>query len=448
MEFLSNPYPIRPRPVDGELFLGFVLRLADMNGRETLADLFCDFKSLRQSRCFFVRSDDFYRVLPYFAKAIDISCTDLRKYFMRDGLLHEVASNTFYRTKIGKPVFCPHCIAEHGYIKSKWLYMHINHCEVHECKLLHACLVCGAEQKWESNLLHRCTNCAKPWADVAVVHVALPAYEQTLAKMNTSQEEAHLEHLYHYVKFSMRPFDATYDKYHKAIEHLQDTSKYFEYAHLLATLDFVRQDYAKHRKRRFIKDLRSKSINKLLTNLDAPLHAANDQYFSRLTTAVSSKQHSVKIEIPEAATYKILTVNRRQQHAANDNRYHLRWEDSQRLLSMSRNTIVSLIESGVFNKRTHATSSSKLIAPPLNELVELHNRLRSIIKVLPNKPSFKTARWSNLGSYLGKKRTIAELLIAGLNREISIYISSSVVDFMIEELLFDVGELERFKLSA
>lgn len=445
MQYLDSPYPVRPRPIDGESFLGYILRLAAMNGRQTLAQFFNDFSSQIQTSCFFVRSDAFYHVLPYFADAINMPAKDLKVYFEHDGLLLDVASNVFYRTAVGKPVFCPHCLVQTGHIKAKWLQLHVNHCEVHECKLLHACPECAALQNWESALLRGCTNCEHKWAATKHEKVALPIYEQMLAKMAKHQEREYLEVLYTCVVFAMRPFDVTHDKYHKVLEQIWDTSEYFEFAHQLAALEQVRKDYATHRKRHFQTALKFGGKDKLLEGINLNIHAANEVMLNKNALPHNQRQLSQKVKIPVEATHNILTVNRRLHHASNDSHYHLEWEDAKRMLSMSRVNILHLIDEGVLKRRTHKTCDSKLIAPPLNDILDLHGKLCDRAIPLSQSHVINVVNWSKAKSILRSKKKHSDLIIAALRNEISIYTDCLENDFLLHELFFEEQEVQNVK---
>mgnify|MGYP001064203188 CR=1 FL=1 len=448
MKYLTHPYPIRPRPKKDELYLGYIVRIAAKNGRKELYHLFRDFNANYQVQCFFVRSEAYYRVLPYFADAVNIPKGELNNYFKRDALLISIASKTFYRTKVGHPVFCPHCLHEQGYIKSKWLYLHINHCEIHNCKLHHRCPFCDALQEWESSLLKQCTACETPWAEADIQSCTLPAYERSLATMGHHQEVEYLERLYYFVMFAMRPFDASHAKFHKVVENLEDTSEYFSYAHKLASFEFVRREFAQHRKRQFTKDLKCAISNKILDPLNTRIEAANDKHFKTSDSFKEDNHQTTECKPPVEVTDRILTVNRRLHHASNDNRYHLDWADSQKLLSMSKATIMTLIERGVFERRVHHTSSNKLLAPPLNEVVALSNKLNTLVNYVEGERSENLISWQQLRAHIGKTKTISDVFIALLESKLQIYAHNSIKSVVVSDLLFDETEIIQFKSAA
>ena len=447
MKYLNGPYPIRPQPIVGELFLGYILRLALTNGRVTMKHVFDDFKSNVRTKCFLVKSKDFDEVAPYFAASINMPFNEFKKTFDNDGLQQDLESTVFYRTKIGNPSFCPHCIAEHGYIKASWINLHENYCSQHQCKLIQHCPECGELQKWESQLLEGCTHCDCKWADVEIENAELPLYQQTLNKMSAQRRDDYLNMLYVYVKFAIRPNDASHCRYRKILENIDDTTQYFEFAHKLAALEMVRCEYARHRKRHFANKLGINGNNRVLDVINLKIEAANEECSSQTNVDFHPTILDSTIDIPIPAPVNILTVNRKLHHAQNDAEFHLEWKDVQDNFSLTRAEIRKIIEAGILAERKHATCDQKLIPPGLNDLVSFHKRFAQIVKPINSAKDEKLLSWQNARKTSRTKMLLSDLVIAAIQEKINVYVEDTQ-NFIFREIHFNEKDIGLFKTAA
>jgi hypothetical protein len=447
MKHLNGPYPIRPTPIKGELFLGFILRLGLTNGRITMKHVFDDFKSNVRTKCFFVNSKDFDEVAPYFAASINMPFSEFEETFGDDGLQQKLESIVFYRTQIGNPAFCPHCIAQHGYLKASWINLHENHCSQHECKLMQHCPECGKHQKWESTLLEGCTHCDCKWADVEIEKTKLPLYQQTLNKMYPRRREDYLNMLYIYVKFAMRPNDASHFRYRKILENIEDTTQYFEFAHKLAALEMVRCEYARHRKRHFANKLGINGNNRVLDVINLKLEAANEECRSQTNINIHPTLVVPTTDIPIPAPVNILTVNRKLHHAQNDTEYHLEWKDVQYKISMTKEELIKIIEAGILAKRKHTTCDQKLIPPGLNDVVSFHKKFKDIVKPISAAKGEKLLSWPSARKALRAKSSLPDLVIAAIQKQIYVYVKDPQ-DFIFKEIHFNEKDIHFFKTAA
>jgi hypothetical protein len=447
MKYLNSSYPIRPTPIEGELFLGFILRLGLTNGRMTMNHVFLDFQSNVRTKCFFVKSKDFGEVAPYFAASINMPFSEFEKTFDNDGLQQGLESILFYRTQIGSPAFCPHCIAQHGYIKASWIHLHENYCNQHECKLMQHCPECGMQQKWEGQLFKGCTHCDCKWAGVEIENTTLPLYQQTLNMMSPERREDYLNKLYIYVKFAMRPNDASLCRYRKILENIEDTSEYFEFAHQLAAMQEVRCEYARHRKRHFANKLGIIGSDRILDVINLQFEAVNEEFHSQKDNGICSTLANTPTKIPKAASVEILTVNRKLHHAQNDAEYHLEWKITQRKLLMTREELGKIIDAGILAKRKHVTCNQKLVSPGLNDIVAIHKQFTQIVKPIYSASGEKLLSWANTKKSLGAKCSISDLAIAAIKRQIKVYVKDPE-DFIFEEIHFTKKDIQLFKTAA
>jgi hypothetical protein len=447
MNYLNGPYPIRPQPIIGELFLGFVLRLGYTNGRMTLGQIFGDFNAKARIKCFFVKSNDFNAVAPYFSDAINMKYPEFKKVFDDDGLQHGLESITFYRTKIGNPTFCPHCMAKYGYIKASWVHLHENHCNEHQCELMQQCPECKKHQTWESQLFEGCTHCDFKWADAELKTSTLPLYQQTLDSMSSQRRADYLNKLYIYVKFAMRPNDASHCRYRKLLENVEDTSTYFEFAHQLAAMQEVRCEYARHRKRHFASKLGINGGARVLDIINLQFEAANDEFRSQAGSGLCTMQTHRTTLIPKAASVDILTVNRKLHHAQNDAEYHLEWRYVQKKLSMTREELGKIIDAGILAKRYHTTSNQKLCSPGLNDIISLHKQFSEIVKPISSAKGEKLLSWVNTRKALRAKRLLSDLAIAAIQKQIKVYVKDPE-SFVFQEIHFNEKDVLIFKTAA
>jgi hypothetical protein len=367
--------------------------------------------------------------------------------FDDDGLQHSFESITFYRTKIGNPTFCPHCIVEKGYVKASWLHLHENHCNEHECKLMQQCPECGKHQAWECQLFEGCTHCDFKWVDAKVKTTTLPLYQKTLDSMSSQRRADYLNKLYIYVKFAMRANDASHCRYRKILENVEDTSAYFEFAHQLAAMQEVRCEYARHRKRHFASKFGIDGSARILDIINIQFEAANDEFSSKEETGIRRLHTHKIISIPKAASVDILTVNRKLHHAQNDAEYHLEWKDVQQKLSMTRKELGKIIDAGILAKRYHATSNQKLCSPGLNDIISFHKKFTQIVKPISSANGEKVLSWANTRKALRAKRLLSDLAIAAIQKRIIVYVKDPK-SFVFEEIHFSEKDVLMFNAAA
>ena len=442
MNFLTRPYVIRPQPESGESLIGYMLRIARLNGRADFHELFKDFGSALCLSCFVVDSKVYDSVFAYFAHSVDMDEADFRAHFRKDECVEKIIGKLFYHPKVGAPKFCPHCLVENGFLKAKWQFLHVNHCEKHDCALFQKCPTCGVQQNWRSRLFSGCTNCYQLWQNVGVTKCSLPLLEKVVNGLPSHIELDYLEGLYKNLTYALRANDAIHTRYGRALRDVEMFGPYFELAHKLTVLERVRREFTQHRKRRFATDLRIRPQEKILRKIDLSIAAVNDSWFNNM-------QMSDETVIPTEVCYTALTVTRVAQHAANDSRYYLDWRSAEKVLEMDRPYILHLIKAGLLPLRTLANVKSRVSPPAFNDIAVLYKLFQSVVLHKSKHHGEGLVTLESATKMLVKTRSKKSyLVIAAYLGHVRVYSPCHVNNFAFSELLFDAHEVKRICITT
>lgn len=158
--------PVRPRPMDDESFIGYVLRVASFNGRKTISAL-CDAIGLprRNLNRGLGPRDNLFRGL---LTALNLGGTSIIDKIAHKEAEHYDESRSLKSTKVEHPKICVKCISESAYFKESWQKIHITHCDKHNLVLIDECPCCKKELIWHANIFERCPFCETSWGNVSV----------------------------------------------------------------------------------------------------------------------------------------------------------------------------------------------------------------------------------------------------------------------------------------
>lgn len=140
---IIQPWPVRPRPIEGEATLGYMMRVAYSNGYETLRqlhptvnsfDAFCEGVrlTLRERRALFGPHPSYWGSNELL---LGLVVADFNHHFMR---------------------WCPLCLKESLYLRGQWTLKLCCVCTKHSVHLYDQCPVCGLAQCIERANFERC----------------------------------------------------------------------------------------------------------------------------------------------------------------------------------------------------------------------------------------------------------------------------------------------------
>jgi hypothetical protein len=135
--------PVRPRPIDGEATVGYLMRVARANGYETLRQLgntFRNFEGLCQALCLSAEErNTLFGPHPSFwgpsALSNGLTAIDFNHSQMR---------------------WCPLCLRESAHLRGPWLLKISCICNRHSIRLSEQCPRCGSTQRLERVNLEQC----------------------------------------------------------------------------------------------------------------------------------------------------------------------------------------------------------------------------------------------------------------------------------------------------
>ena len=164
-------FTIRPNPMEGESFIGFLLRVAEYNGVQIqdIYQIVSNGINPRLSLHLLDINPNKYIDPTLMNQVLDISSEQLREMSLRP-LLEKLVDNPD-GDYIFKDViqlfdhqyrkFCPECLREKGYFKLIWQIKEIKICDVHLKKLRNSCAKCGGKQLYTHPNLREieCCHC-------------------------------------------------------------------------------------------------------------------------------------------------------------------------------------------------------------------------------------------------------------------------------------------------
>jgi hypothetical protein len=169
---LSNKLPVRPLPKKDESIIGYLLRITEANGYESMNWLLEEFKLHRTN----VRQNYVYGTtdLHIMAKTIEVDESLLNQMTFKP---LEASSSLVGNYKVfGKtirsfiirpnaPKICPACLGEDGYCRRVWEIAVLTVCPKHCCRLLQECPGCGKAIKWNRKRVCQC-DCGYDWREL------------------------------------------------------------------------------------------------------------------------------------------------------------------------------------------------------------------------------------------------------------------------------------------
>ena len=208
--------PVRVRPFQGESFIGYTLRIAKTNGRNTHKEIFDTVGAPTRLK----------RMLSDINEVCVVSDAIEPWLLMESGTLlshfkGQCSANWLYKEnryirniRVLQPRICPHCVStEGGYFKYDWSLLPITHCDEHQCELLDICSSCEKPLKWHTGLFEGCYECGVSWRELPYNKAQIPSWQtQFISLMHDPiAVNRYLEELTERVVVAARPYDCIHD---------------------------------------------------------------------------------------------------------------------------------------------------------------------------------------------------------------------------------------------
>ena len=204
--------PVRVRPIKGESFIGYMLRVAKTNGRGTHKELLNTVGAPTRLKKMLSDINEVCVVSgaiePWLLMEPGTLLSHFQEQYSASWLYKE--NRSIRNIRVLQPRLCPHCVsAEGGYFKHDWSLLPVTHCNEHSCELVDACPSCGKPLKWHAGLFEGCNECGYSWRESSYTKAEIPSW-QTKFLSSTNDQVAinrYLEDLTEHVVMAARPYD-------------------------------------------------------------------------------------------------------------------------------------------------------------------------------------------------------------------------------------------------
>lgn len=160
---------VRPYPEENESLLGYLFRLAKVNGAP---DLFSLMKRVGVKRTQVksihywdhdVASEVIAKLAPFLNREPAKVFPDCDRQYDHNLVFKE--HRMLQDMRVCHVRICPECLKGKSYFDWRWTLAHVAHCPKHQCKLLDACPHCGSLFKLKRELYQQCPQCGFQWND-------------------------------------------------------------------------------------------------------------------------------------------------------------------------------------------------------------------------------------------------------------------------------------------
>ena len=163
----------RPRPINGESYRGYLLRLVDQNGFKSISSL------TRSLGCNFISSVNLLskssvKLIELIEPVLKMNSGQLLGFFEKHWSFDVYASNDVNLRRLfhKHARICPFCIEEQCYSKADWDFAFITTCKKHQCLLIDTCPHCLEQISWKRPELHLCHCCERDFSEYTPTKLA------------------------------------------------------------------------------------------------------------------------------------------------------------------------------------------------------------------------------------------------------------------------------------
>ena len=227
-------------PVENESFIGYVLRILDINGYSDIRVLSQILNCKLYKASFTPGTKEFYELVNVLAPCLKLNDDIFLTYFMPNARLYKEARYV-QDIAVYTPKLCPLCIKEKLYFQDGWQILDVTHCAIHEMMLLDQCPNCHAPfDEWYCFLFQGCPYCGCKWYSFGFDRQPLPTYQS--ATLNVQQQDA----LWDTLLFTLRPIDLMFRSLQGIEIRVDDVVKRLEVAYALLTHPAQRKAWIEH----------------------------------------------------------------------------------------------------------------------------------------------------------------------------------------------------------
>lgn len=222
---------VRDRPEPGESFHGYLLRLADYNGRKSVERLFKEYGVAVKPSLLSTPTEALREYGSIVASLIGITDEELSNYFIDEMELPWLFDDTrmIKDIRVKQLRLCPYCLTKgsNPAIQFDWSLLPVTHCEQHKVELIDTCPHCGKSLKWVCSVFSGCSECGFQWSTIPSPPPELKLKENQFQQLrNGKNTEIHswLRGFCVEVMRAARPNDRYYESIFEVPRHLANVS--------------------------------------------------------------------------------------------------------------------------------------------------------------------------------------------------------------------------------
>lgn len=248
MTEIISELPVRPRPLNSESLLGYVLRVMHANGYEGQSAVKTIFKiAVVQLANQSVNSIHFPALQKIMQTRLRLAGDEINRCFKNewDGLYD--GNRVVADYSVRRPRVCLACLAEHQQVNRKWRFAHITYCHIHQQPLLTCCPQCNSAFKWSPELLEKCPKCEFMWSKELIESQPTPLWLQYEKSLKPALRASFVSELYEMAAIAMRFYDMQLTRFRSMPKDIWDFHGLFDFSfRLLVDADF-RKNQLKNR---------------------------------------------------------------------------------------------------------------------------------------------------------------------------------------------------------
>ena len=210
-------FPVRVRPVEGESFIGYSLRVAKTNGWSTHKDVLNIVGVPTRLKRMLSDYHEVCTVASGLEPWLLVEPGEIAQHFTDQYLQGWLYSdNRLIRNiRVLQPRICPFCISSvGGYLKYDWALLPVTHCEEHQYPLIDQCPECHSPFKWTTGLFEGCERCGLTWKEVGHSKAPTPSWQANFmsARKEAMEVSRFLEGFTERVVKAARPYDCFHEQ--------------------------------------------------------------------------------------------------------------------------------------------------------------------------------------------------------------------------------------------
>ncbi|WP_157980953.1 TniQ family protein [Aliidiomarina shirensis] len=371
MQPLSQQIPFHPLPYEGELFKGYILRLAVCNELDKLQDFVSAFDiPAGTKKIFLIGTQENERFMRVLTQSLGYEAGSLDKYFEGEGARQMIVWLSSRHTLVNEPTICPHCLEDQPHLKAEWHLYYTTHCLKHKCQLWNECPQCNNKFKWSGGLFKKCTSCGLQWKNVCAIRVSPPLSQIAIAEAKGANKTALVKRILSKMNIGLRPFDASFQRQREIDKYVPDLARHIESAYQLG----YSEDAVVELKKQRFSHWQNKIGGPRQTVLMQQIDAANDERFFDFENA----KHSSGKDTPifKEASFRVLTSHRRLNTTPENACFELSWNQLEEVLLMRTAHLKKLIREGELPGRMHVNSPKKVSPSRLDDVVKFFRRIK------------------------------------------------------------------------